>query len=162
MTVPPPEALEPYPLGDGLLSFGATGSAIDISGYVNNATISWEKEEGDSTTKLDGTVRAGATTYTATLGGNMDIDVANPDGFFALTWMSKGTETDFSFTPNEDAGTTVTGRIVLDPLDLGGDTMGETMVSDFEFTVVGTPTLTVGGGVVMGASTGGGDADLFT
>lgn len=141
MSVTPPEA-PTFPLGPGELKIGATGTEIDVSCLVNNATIAAEKEEGDSTTKLCGTVRPGAVTYTYTLAGNMDTDVAEASGFFALSQSAPGTEQSFTYTPNTDAGTTATGSLVIDPLDFGGDTTGETMTSDFEFTVVGKPEYT--------------------
>jgi hypothetical protein len=82
----------------------------------------------------------------------MDTDVADASGFFALSQTDPGTEQDFTFEPNTDAGTVATGRLVIDPLDFGGDTTGETMTSDFEFTIVGKPTYTFGGGVAGTAS----------
>lgn len=135
-------------LGPGVLTIGATGSEVDISCLINNATIAASKDQGDSVTKLCGTVKPGATNYTFALSGNIDTDVALESGFFALTQEAPGTEQDFLFTPNSDftapatAGTTASGRLVIDPLDFGGDTMGETMVSDFEFSITGSVTYT--------------------
>jgi hypothetical protein len=128
-------------LGPGVLEIGATGTEIDVSCLINNATIAASKDQGDSTTKLCGTVKPGATNYTYALSGNIDTDVALDSGFFALSQSAPGTEQTFKFTPNDDAapGTTATGSLVIDPLDFGGDTMGETMVSDFEFAIVGKP-----------------------
>jgi hypothetical protein len=155
MTLPSPEP-DVFPLGPGTLTIGATGTPIDVSCLVNNAVISADKTEGDSTTKLCGTVRTGSVTYDYTLAGNMDTDVADAAGFFALSQTSPGTELDFTFEPNTEAGTVATGRLVVDPLDFGGDTTGETMTSDFEFTVVGQPTYTYGGGVAVSAASSGG------
>lgn len=132
-------------LGPGELTIGATGTEIDISCLINNATIAATKDQGDSTTKLCGTVKPGATNYTYALSGNIDTDVALASGIFALSQSNPGTVQPFVFTPNSDftapatAGTTATGTLVLDPLDFGGDTMGETMTSDFEFSLVGAP-----------------------
>jgi len=132
-------------LGPGELTIGATGSEIDVSCLINNATIAASKDQGDSVTKLCGTVKPGATTYTYTLSGNIDTDVALESGFFAMSQAAPGSEQAFTFTPNSEftapatAGTTATGVVVIDPLDFGGDTMGETMTSDFEFAIVGVP-----------------------
>ena len=134
-----------YPLGPGTLEIGTIGTEVDVSCLINNAVLSAEKEEGDSTTKLCGTVRPGAVTYTYSLSGNTDIDVNDPAGLFALSHSAKGTEQSFVFTPNTEAATSATGTLIIDPLDLGGDTTGETMTSDFEFTVVGDPDISVGG-----------------
>jgi hypothetical protein len=118
---------------------------------VNNAVIAASKDQGDSETKLCGTVKVPKPTYDYELSGNMDTDIGDPTGFFALSQATPGEEYDFSFTPNSDAGTSATGRLIVDPLDFGGDTNGETMKSDFAFTIVGVPVYTYGGGVVMAA-----------
>jgi hypothetical protein len=144
---------ETFPLGAGELTIGTTGTPIDVSCLVNNAVISASKDQGDSETKLCGTVKVPKPTYTYELSGNMDTDIGDPAGFFALSQASPGDEFDFSFTPNSDAGTAATGRLIVDPLDFGGDTTGETMTSDFTFTVVGVPVYTFGGGVVLSAET---------
>lgn len=150
MTVPT-LAGEPFDLGPGTLTIGATGTPIDVSCLVNNAKIAAEKDEGDSTTKLCGTVRPGSVTYTYSLSGNMDTDVADDAGFFALSQAEPGTEQDFSFEPSTDAGTVATGKLVIDPLDFGADEMGTLMTSDFEFTIVGQPTYAYGGAAAVSA-----------
>lgn len=149
MTTTPLEGA--FPLGPGVLTIGQTGSELDVSCLVNNAVISADKNEGDSTTKLCGTVKPGAVSYDYKLSGNMDTDVGETSGFFALSQAQAGKELDYSFTPNTEAGTEATGTLIVDPLDFGGDTSGETMTSDFEFSCVGKPTYTyAGGAAVMG------------
>lgn len=141
MTVTPPEP-PVFDLGPGSLTIGATGTPIDVSCLVNNALIAADKDEGDSTTKLCGTVRPGSVTYSYHMTGNVDTDVAEATGLFALSQSAKGTEQDFSFTPSTEAGTVASGTLVIDPLDFGGDEMGTTMTSDFDFTIVGDPDWT--------------------
>ena len=133
---------ETFDLGPGELTIGATGTPIDVSCLVNNAVIQAEKDEGDSTTKLCGTVKPGSVTYTYTLNGNVDTDIADEAGLFALSQDAPGTEQDFSFTPSTDAGTVAAGKLIIDPLDFGGDEMGQPMTSDIAFTIVGAPTYT--------------------
>lgn len=135
-----------YKLGPGTLEIGATGTEVDVSCLINNATISADKTQGDSTTKLCGTVRPGSVTYDYTLGGNIDLDIDDPAGLFALSQSAPGTEQSFTFTPSTEAGTTATGTLILDPLDFGGDTTGEDMTSDFEFALVGKPVYVIGDG----------------
>lgn len=129
-------------LGPGTLSIGATGTEIDVSCLVNNARITSEKDEGDSTTKLCGTVKPGSVTYTYSLTGNLDVDAELDDGLFALSQEAPGSEQDFVFTPNTAMGTAAAGTLVIDPLDFGADEMGEPLTSDIEFTIVGAPTYT--------------------
>lgn len=141
-----------YNLGPGTLEIGSVGTEIDVSCLVNNAVIAAEKDEGDSTTKLCGTVRPGAVTYTYALSGNTDTDISDSAGLFALSQAEPGSEQNFVFTPNTDAGTTATGTLIIDPLDFGGDESGQPMTSDFEFTLVGKPTYTYGAPAAAGAS----------
>jgi len=129
-------------LGPGTLKIGETGTLLDVSCLVNNATITASKDQGDSVTKLCGTVKPGTVRYDYELGGNIDTDIAESDGFFALTQDQAGTEQDFEFVPNTGAVTKAAGSLVIDPLDFGGDETGETMTSDFAFTIVGAPTYT--------------------
>lgn len=131
--------MKPIPLGDGILRIGATGEEIDISCAVNNAKIAVSKDQADSTTKLCGTVHQGRTTYTYALSGNLDVDIADPAGFFALSQAEPGTECDFFWQPNLDTATAATGVLIIDPLDFGADEMGADMTSDFEFSLVGAP-----------------------
>jgi hypothetical protein len=129
-------------LGPGTLEIGSVGTEIDVSCLVNNAVIAADKDEGDATTKLCGDVRAGTVTYTYALSGNMDTDVADSAGFFALSQAEPGSQQTFTFTPNTAAGTSATGTLVIDPLDFWADESGADLTSDFEFTIVGRPTYT--------------------
>jgi hypothetical protein len=143
---PAPRADSPEPVvfefGDGTLTIGQTGTPIDVSCLVNSAKVTPSKDQADSTTKLCGTVRQGKVTYTYALSGNVDVDIADEAGLFALGWAYPGTECEFTFTPSIEAGTAMAGVLVIDPLEFGGDETGATMVSDFEFSIVGKPTLT--------------------
>jgi hypothetical protein len=131
-------------LGPGLLKIGATGSAIEVSCLVNNVAISSDKDQADATTKLCGDVRPGGTKYTFKMAGNVDTDVADAAGLFALSQEAKGTQQDFVFTPDSALGTTATGALVIDPLDFGADDMGANLVSDFEWAIVGEPVYAYG------------------
>lgn len=135
---------EPFPLGPGTLKIGATGTEIDISCLINNAVISANKNQDDNVTKLCGTVVPGAVTYDYTLAGNIDIDIAEATGFFALTQAEPGSQQHYEYVPNTDAVTKAAGELIIDPLDFGGGDTTVTMAADFEFSLVGQPTYTYG------------------
>lgn len=135
-------------LGPGTLKIGETGTEIDVSCLVNNAVISADKDEGDSTTKLCGTVRAGSVTYNYTLSGNVDVDAGLSTGLFAMSQTHPGEEFSYEFTPSTAVGTTATGTLVIDPLDFGADESGADLTSDFEFTLLGAPSYVYGDGLV--------------
>ncbi len=143
------------PLGPGLFSVGETGTLIDASCLVNNLKITMEKDTPEPTTKLCGDVAQGTPTYTFTVSGNVDQDLATDAGLHALSWDSAGLEVPFTFTPNTDVGAEAEGVLIIDPLDFGGDEMGADMTSDFEWVCVGKPVITYGGEAAFAA-----DADF--
>jgi len=124
--------------GPGTFEVGNADTKLTVSCLVNSLTITSDKDEGDSTTKLCGTVRPGNVTYTYSLSGNVDLDSDDAEGLFALSQEAKGTQLPFTFTPN-DGGTEASGVITVDPLDFGGDEFGADMTSDFEWSLVGQP-----------------------
>ena len=130
--------------GPGTLQIGEVGSEIDCSCLVNSFTIAMTKDKADDTTKLCGTVKPGAITYTYAATGNLDIDTEDPDGLFFLTQTNPGTEAKFTFTPSTEDGTICAGTLVLDPMDFGSDTYGADLASDVEWSLVGPPTYTPG------------------
>lgn len=140
------------PLGPGTLVLGEVGTEVDISCQVIDAVIQWEKDKDDDVVVLCGDTVAGATTYTASITGELFQDVDDPAGILATSWAQKGTEIAFSFVPNTAAGTEAAGTLVLDPIDFGGDEPKANMTSDFTWSIVGDPTLTIGTGATTTAT----------
>lgn len=143
-----------YKFGPGTLTLGPVGTPIDASCQLRNGQVAWDKDEEDPITVLCGDVIAGATTYSATLAGNMIQDLST-GGIVEWSWDNKGTEQDFIFIPNDAAAVQVSGVVVVDPLSVGStEDFGATMASDFEWTIVGEPVLgAVGGGARSASST---------
>lgn len=130
-------------LGPGTLILGDVGTPLDISCQVINAIIEWDKDKDDDVVVLCGETVAGATTYTAQITGELFQDVDDPAGILATSWSMKGTETDFVFVPNTAAGTEAAGTLVLDPISFGGDEAKANMTSEFAWSIVGEPVLTI-------------------
>ena len=130
-------------LGPGTLTLGETGTEQDASCQLTGAVVAWDKDKADDITVLCGDVVGGGTTYTAKLSGTFLQDLTADDGIVAFTWANKGVQVPFTFTPNTEAGATVAGNLIVDPIDVGStDDYGSTMTSDFEWDCVGEPTLT--------------------
>jgi hypothetical protein len=149
-------------LGPGVLKIGEIGTEIDVSCYVNNAAVENSKDKADDTTKLCGAVRAGATTYTFQLTGNVDVDAGNDSGLFALSWNEAGSQQSFEFTPSTELGTTVTGLLVVDPLRFGADEYGGDLTSDIAWDIIGTPTLSFDGAPVAATGATAGTPGTWT
>ncbi len=166
MTAPAPTLpTDTGQLGPGVLKIGETGSEIDVSCYVNNAAIEASADTTDSTTKLCGAVRAGVTTFTYQLTGNIDVDAGNESGLFALTWTEAGSEQSFIFTPSSELGTTASGILVVQPLRFGADENGADLTSDQTWDITGTPVLDFdgsGGGAIVATGATAGTPGSFT
>src|SRR4029077_20573042 len=112
--------------------------------------------KADDTTKLCGAVRAGVTTFTWQLTGNIDVDAGNDSGLFALSWNEKGSQQSFTFTPSDELGTTATGILTIKPLTFGAAAYGDDLTSDIAWDIVGDPVLSFdGAGVVATGATAG-------
>jgi hypothetical protein len=148
-------AYKVHKLGPGTLTVGEVGAVIDISCQINNAVVEWDKDKDDDQTVLCGDVVPGSTTYTATLSGNLFQDLDDGDGIVAFSWANKGNAYPFEFVPNTAVGATVAGSVVVDPISVGGDEMKANMASDFEWDIVGEPTLTMGPSVPATGATAG-------
>jgi hypothetical protein len=133
-------------LGPGSLTVGETGAEIDISCYINNVGIEVSKNTTDQTVKLCGAARPGVTTYTYTLSGNVDVDLANASGLMALSWDNPGSTQNFVFIPNEDLGVEFTGQLTIDPLNVQADEYGADLTSDFSWVCIGKPIVNRDGG----------------
>jgi hypothetical protein len=142
-------------LGPGSLTVGASGTLIDVSCYINNVGIEVSKNTTDQTVKLCGAARPGVTTYTYTLSGNVDVDLANASGLMALSWDNPGSSQDFVFIPNSDLGVSFTGTLVIDPLNVQADEYGADITSDFSWVVVGKPTVDRGAPLTISGVTAG-------
>ena len=149
-------------LGPGVLKIGEVGSEIDVSCYVNNAQVEWTDSATDPTTKLCGAVRAGVTTFTAQLTGNVDVDAGNDSGLFALSWTEKGSQQPFEFTPSSELGTTVTGTLTIKPLTFGASAYGDDLTSDISWDIVGDPVLSFDGAAVAATGATAGTPGSFT
>lgn len=141
-------------LGPGTLTFGPTATVQDASCQLQNGVVGWDKDKDDDITVLCGDVVAGGTNYTATLSGTFLQDLEDETtGLVKYSWEHKGETVEFVYTPNTAAGATVTGQVIVDPIDVGStEDFGATMTSDFEWDCVGEPTLSWAGGAGAAAS----------
>lgn len=126
-------------MGPGTFSIGSVGTPLDLTAQVTSLRVTPSAEAEDSLPTLSGETLAGERNYTWTVSGTLIQDLTEA-GMFDYTWDNAGTQVPFSFTPSTDAGRSVTGNLIVDPLELGGDVKKKN-TTDFEWTVVGTPVL---------------------
>ena len=128
-------------LGPGTVSIGATGTEVDFSCQVTAAHVDWEADADDPTVVLCGDSVPGARRYSSTFAGTLLSDLGLAGGIVEYSWQHKGEQLPFVFVPSTDAGKEVNGTLILDPLSVGGEEAGANMTSDFEWALVGDPTL---------------------
>lgn len=134
---------KPLVIGPGTLTLGEIGTPLDMSCQLTNIVINPESDSEDAEPTLCGGSLPGDSTWAWTLTGTVAQDLEK-DGVIDWTWKHKGKEVPFEFTPQNDVATTkVNGTVIVDPLALGGD-VGKRGMSEFEWTIVGDPDLSIG------------------
>jgi hypothetical protein len=126
-------------MGPGTFSIGLVGTPLDLTAQVTSLKVTPSAEAEDSLTTLSGESLAGERTYTWTVSGTLIQDLTE-DGMFDYTWSNAGDQVPFTFTPSTAAGRDITGTLIVDPLEIGGDVKQKNTV-DFEWAVVGQPVL---------------------
>ncbi|UEA83102.1 hypothetical protein [Tsukamurella paurometabola] len=129
-------------LGPGSLIFGSgTGaSLLDISCQVTAAKITFDSDKEDDLPTLCGDTIAGEKLYTSKLEFSAGQD-NEKDGLIDWTWKNAGKEVPFTFIPKEGEAAAVNGRVIVDPVEYGGD-VKKRNISDAEWDIVGLPTFT--------------------
>ncbi|WP_282939122.1 hypothetical protein [Corynebacterium auriscanis] len=155
MTTPLPSSSpkrKKHTLGPGTLTFGNVGTILDISCQVTEMKISAEGDSEDPEFTLCGDTVTGNRSYAWTVAFTAFQDIEK-DGIIDWSWKNAGTEVPFKFVPDAATSAAVTGRVIVDPIELGG-TVNQKNKSEVEWGAVGAPTFTPSGGQGATVSTG--------
>lgn len=127
-------------LGPGSLVFGAPGDQLDLSCQVTACKVTFDSDKEDDLPTLCGGAIIGEKTYTATLEFSAGQDT-EADGLADWTWKNKGKQVPVSFIPNEGETAVVSGVVVVDPVEFGGD-VKKRNVAEAKWDFVGDPAFT--------------------
>lgn len=133
-------------LGPGLLTFGEAGTSLDISAQVTSAKIEWEVNAEQAEQVLSGDRIPGSRTYSAKLSATSYQDL-EANGLIDWSWKNKGAEVKFVFVPDKRGKALVEGKILVDPITLGGD-VGVKNKSDFTWDCATEPVFDPASGKV--------------
>jgi hypothetical protein len=133
-------AVQAQKMGPGVFTIGEVGTPLDLTAQVISAKVTPSVNTEDATMTLSGETLAGDRSTTWKLAATLIQDLTE-DGMFDYTWANDGDEVPFTFTPSTAAGRTITGTVVVAPLELGGDVGVKKSTTDLEWDIVGTPTL---------------------
>lgn len=126
--------------GPGKFIIGSAGDLTTFDSQVLSITLEPEVNKSEAKTVLSGEVAPGDRTETFKVTGTLISDFGKEDSLVEYCWTKRGTQQPFQFTPNTASGKQITGTLTVEAVAIGGD-VGETPEPDFEFEVVGTPTL---------------------
>jgi hypothetical protein len=126
-------------MGPGVLAVGSAGSLVDFSKRCTSVKVAWKVDAEDDTPTLDGGVESGDRTYSATLEATVYQDDLRDGELSRFSWEQKGNVLPATFTPFA-GGTSITGEVMVDPLDVGGDVKKKN-TSDIKWAFVGEPEL---------------------
>jgi len=128
----------PVALGPGSLVFGTAGSSLDISCQVTACKVTFDSDKEDDLPTLCGTTITGEKTYTSKLEFSAAQDIEKA-GMTDWSWTNAGREVPVVFIPREGETATITGTVVVDPVEFGGD-VKKRNISDAEWDFVGLPS----------------------
>ncbi|RAV33532.1 hypothetical protein [Corynebacterium heidelbergense] len=124
-------------LGPGTLVLGSVGTQLDLSCQVTEITIGAEGDSEDPEYTLCGDTVAGERTYTWTMNVTAFQDL-EADGVIDFTWKHAGKEMPFKFVPDSAGTAAVTGRVIIDPVQIGGK-VRQKNTSEAEWQLAGAP-----------------------
>jgi hypothetical protein len=102
--------------------------------------VKWKANAGDSVTTLSGDTVSGDREYSAQLTFTAYQDDLTAGGLVDYTWANAGAEVPFTFEPATTAGRAISGTLIVDPLDVGGD-VSKKNTTDATWDCVGKPVL---------------------
>ena len=131
-------AVNTITIGAGSLSIGAAGELTNFSGQITSARLVPSIDQGDSITVLSGESVSGDRSESFTLEGTLLQDFGTTDSTTEWLFTERGETHVFEFIPNTAKGRKITGSLVVEAVEVGGDVTTKA-TSDFTFVLVGAP-----------------------
>mgnify|MGYP001184918157 CR=1 FL=1 len=127
-------------MGPGDLSIGSDTNLTNFASQVKSVRVVPEVDTGDDEPVLSGEVIPGDRTESWTLSGTLKQDFGAADSTTEWLFEHRGEQHPFTYIPSTSAGRQVTGELVVEAIEIGGD-VSTKPDSDFEFRLVGPPQL---------------------
>lgn len=127
-------------MGPGALTIGSAGSLANFAGQCSACRLVPSVDTDDPIAVLDGGEVPGDRSESWTLTGTLLQDLGATESTTEWLFEHRGEQHPFSFTPSTAAGKTISGTLVVEAIEIGGDVKTKP-TSDFEFQLVGAPTI---------------------
>ena len=133
-------AVKTITVGPGALTIGSDLNITNFESQVTAARLVPNVDTEDAINVLSGEQVAGDRSESFTLEGSMLQDFGDTDSKTEWLFTHRGEEHPFSFQPNSSKGKKITGTLVVEAIEIGGDARTKAQ-SDFEFQVIGAPVI---------------------
>lgn len=133
-------AVNTVTVGAGKLTIGASTDLTTFSGQVTACRLVPSVDQGDSIMVLSGESVAGDRTESFALEGTLLQDLGATISTTEWLFTNRGETHVFEFVPSTAAGKKITGSLVVEAIEIGGD-VSTKPTSDFSFVVVGAPVI---------------------
>lgn len=133
-------AVKTLTMGPGTLTIGEVGTTQEFASQLTSCRFTPTADKGDPINVLSGEQVAGDRTESFTISGTLVQDFGDATGLTEFCWTNRGVQLPFVFMPNTAAGRQVSGDLVVEAVEIGGDVKTKP-TSDFTFDVVGTPQI---------------------
>lgn len=133
-------AVKTITMGPGALTIGSDLNLTSFESQVTSVRLVPNVDSEDPVHVLSGESVAGDRAESFTLEGSMLQDFGDASSTTEWLFTHRGEEHPFSFTPNSAKGRKITGNLVVEAIEIGGDARTKPQ-SDFEFVVVGSPII---------------------
>lgn len=125
-------------IGAGSLTIGATTDLTNFSGQVTAARLVPSVDQGDAINVLSGETVSGDRSESFTLEGTLLQDFGATGSTTEWLFTNRGETHVFTYIPNTAKGRKITGSLVVEAIEIGGD-VNSKPTSDFSFVLVGAP-----------------------
>lgn len=108
-------------VGPGKLTIGAAGALSNFSSQIRGMRIVPNVTKGDPIDVLSGEQAPGDRTESCQLVIRLQSDFGHDDSRAEWLWAHRGQTQPFEMIPNNALGRRVSGQIVVEPVEIGGD-----------------------------------------
>lgn len=128
-------------IGPGVLTIGTESSLMTFEDQCTSAELQPSVDKEKPRRVLSGRNVPGARTESAKLVCEFLNDFGAQGSRSEWLWANRGKELPFKYTPNNAAGRTITGTLVVEPIAIGGKA-GDKPEKQVEFDLVDMPEFT--------------------
>lgn len=125
-------------VGPGLLTIGEAAALTNFSSQIRSAKLVPNVAKGDPIDVLSGETVPGDRTETNTLVISLQSDFGHDDSRTEWLWEHRGETHPFAYVPNNALGRRISGSIVVEPIEIGGDVKSKPN-TEVTFDLVGPP-----------------------